>query len=78
MAQIDKIKEKVSNHSKSVTWQEVKKLFKSCGYEERKGKGSRRKFVNKKTKSIISLHEPHPQKELKQYAVKEIKEHLNL
>jgi hypothetical protein len=46
------------------------------GYEELKGGGSRRKFINVRTKISISLHEPHPKPILKMYAIELIIEHL--
>jgi predicted RNA binding protein YcfA (HicA-like mRNA interferase family) len=50
------------------------------GYEQMpKGKtgGSRRKFVHENGQ-IISLHEPHPQKIVKHYVIRQIIEQLNL
>ncbi|MCG8319934.1 MAG: type II toxin-antitoxin system HicA family toxin [Cytophagales bacterium] len=51
------------------------------GYEEIKSKGktggSRRKFKNTSNR-IISIHEPHPEKTIKRYLIKQIIEHLNL
>ena len=37
--------------------------------------GSRRKFVEA-DKNIITLHKPHPGKILKEYALKQVVEHL--
>lgn len=42
------------------------------GYKMLPNKGSRRKFVHAVTKHVISLHEPHPQPEVKQYAIKDV------
>ena len=50
--------------------------MRKCGYDEITGSGSRRKFVNKSTGAILSLHAPHPSPILKRYAVKEVLEHL--
>lgn len=46
------------------------------GYREIKGSGSRRKFINNKTKVTVSLHRPHPKPILKMYAIDIIIEHL--
>lgn len=78
---VEKLIAKLKSKPKDFTWDELKKVLAHYGYEEikKKGKtgGSRRKFVNKK-KEIISLHEPHPEKTIKPYVVKQIIEHLNL
>jgi hypothetical protein len=42
----------------------------------KKGNGSRRKFIHNETLDIINLHEPHPQKVLKPYALKQVVEKL--
>jgi hypothetical protein len=45
------------------------------GYTEIKGGGSRRKFYHAQTKSVVSLHEPHPRPVLKTYALEIIIDH---
>lgn len=57
-------------------WTELQALLKIFGYHELKNNGSRRKFYNEKRKSIINLHEPHPRKILKAYALKEVHQKL--
>jgi predicted RNA binding protein YcfA (HicA-like mRNA interferase family) len=61
-----------------VKWDELKAILKHLGYEMLNNKGSRRKFVHNKTKEIISLHEPHPQPEVKVYAIKQVVEQLKM
>jgi len=72
---------KLKSKPNDFTWNELKKVLAFYGYEEitRRGKsgGSRRKFVNS-SKDIINLHEPHPDKTIKTYVIKQIIEHLNL
>lgn len=46
------------------------------GYDELKGSGSKRKFFNKTSRVVISLHEPHPKPSLKSYAIDIVLEHL--
>ncbi|SDU26357.1 type II toxin-antitoxin system HicA family toxin [Stappia sp. ES.058] len=46
------------------------------GYELHMENGSRRRFVHRDTKHIVRLHEPHPQKEMKAYMVKLVREQL--
>ena len=81
MGKIDKLIAKLKSKPKDFTWDELKKVLSHYGYTEikKKGKtgGARRKFVNNK-KDIISLHEPHPERIIKTYVVKQIIEHLNL
>jgi predicted RNA binding protein YcfA (HicA-like mRNA interferase family) len=60
------------------TWDELGTILTSFGYREMKtGKtgGSRRQFVDA-DKNIITLHKPHPGKILKEYALKQVVEHL--
>ncbi len=59
-------------------WDELVKVLKYFGYDELKRGmtgGSRRRFGDK-DKNIITLHEPHPQKVLKRYAIKEVIQQL--
>ena len=81
MGKVEKLVKKLKSKPTDFTWDELKKVLAHFGYNEvkKKGKtgGSRRKFVNDKL-AIISLHEPHPEKTIKTYVVKQIIEHLNL
>lgn len=81
MSKIDKLIKKLKSNPRDFTWDELKKVLAHFGFAEikKKGKtgGSRRKFINDK-QDIISLHEPHPEKIIKAYVIKQIIEHLNL
>ena len=81
MSKIEKLIIKLKSNPKDFTWDELIKVLSHYGYHEikKKGKsgGSRRKFINVQA-SIISLHEPHPEKIIKTYVIKQISEHLNL
>lgn len=57
-------------------WDDLKSLLKSLGYDLHNGSGSRRRFVNRVTKAIISLHEPHPSPNVDKGAVVDVAEHL--
>lgn len=48
------------------------------GYTLLSNKGSRRKFVFPGIQEVISLHEPNPQPEVMQYAIRQVVEHLKL
>ncbi len=63
---------------KDYTWEELIKVLGIFGYVEIKhGKtgGSRRKFADEK-RNVISLHKPHPGNIVKEYAIKQVIEHL--
>ncbi|MEA3535028.1 type II toxin-antitoxin system HicA family toxin [Rhizobium sp. CC-YZS058] len=52
-------------------------LLRGLGYDELStGGGSRRKFVHSVTNHIIRLHEPHPDKDVKAYVVRQIRDSL--
>lgn len=57
-------------------WGEAAAVLGYYGYEITKGSGSRRKFIHTKTRQLIILHEPHPKKVLKLYALEIIIEAL--
>lgn len=58
------------------TWSELEIIMLKLGYREKKGSGSRRKFIHDKTKVAVSLHKPHPKPVMKMYAIDIIIEHL--
>lgn len=75
MSKINKLKKKFLNINSVITFDEVVQLLKALGYEsDNKGKtsGSRISFFRKTDNSVIMLHKPHPNNELKKYAKKEL------
>jgi len=70
MSRQEKLLERLQSRPSDFEWSEVVSLLKKLGYELLHGSGSSRKFVNREKKSIIMLHEPHPQTVLKDYALK--------
>jgi len=60
--------------SKGVKWRAVASLIKGLGGEIKYGDGSRVR-IDLKGESV-NIHSPHPQKELKQYAVRLVRELL--
>ncbi|RPI76599.1 MAG: type II toxin-antitoxin system HicA family toxin [Desulfobacteraceae bacterium] len=79
MSKEKKLLRRFLSRPKDFTYNELRKLLFSLGYEEaRKGKtsGSRVAFVNKQTNHIVRLHKPHPGNELKMYQIDLIKEEL--
>lgn len=57
-----------------ITWDEVKSVFKALGGKVREGEGSRVQIIL--NTRVLRLHRPHPQKELKKYAVEAIRDFL--
>ncbi len=53
------------------SWDDVVTLMKLCGFEELRNTGSRRKFVHRNGVKVI-LHEPHPERVIKRYMIREI------
>ncbi len=77
MTKTEKLIERLRQRPKDFTWNELKKVLSYYGYEERSGKGSRRKFINREGQ-IISLHEPHPKPILKKYMIELVIKQLGL
>jgi hypothetical protein len=57
-----------------VTWAEVESLLRARGAMFREGPGSQ--IRTSLGQSILSIHKPHPQKELKKYAVERVRDFL--
>ena len=78
MTKLEKIIAKVSAKPTPTTvkWVELKTLLEPLGYELLQNSGSRRKFVHALAKDIISLHEPHPQPEVKAYVIRQVVDQL--
>ena len=70
MSKVTKILEKLLDPRTTLTFQELEYVLGKLGYLERKtGKtsGSRRAYINQRTKHIIRIHKPHPGNEIKKY-----------
>ncbi|MEI7901151.1 MAG: type II toxin-antitoxin system HicA family toxin [bacterium] len=58
---------------KDFTWDELVTLLKGKGFEPLTSSGgSARKFYHHERGTLIRLHEPHPQRTLKTYMIKEV------
>jgi hypothetical protein len=55
LSRIEKLIEKLKQKPNDFTWSELQRVLRHFGYAEIKGKGSRRKFVNR-SGAIISIH----------------------
>jgi predicted RNA binding protein YcfA (HicA-like mRNA interferase family) len=62
----------------NIKWSDLVGALEDLGYTLLSNKGSRRKFIFPGTQEVISLHEPHPQPEVKQYAIRQVVDHLKL
>jgi hypothetical protein len=69
MTQKQKLIDRLKGKPKNFTWDECTSLLRHLNYCVLKGPGSSRKFYNKETGHIITMHEPHPKKILKSYQV---------
>jgi predicted RNA binding protein YcfA (HicA-like mRNA interferase family) len=75
MAAIRKLIERLKTIPADLTWDELVRVLSSFGYVEKKGKGSSRKFRGDGLPAI-NLHEPHPAKIVKRYALRYVLETL--
>jgi predicted RNA binding protein YcfA (HicA-like mRNA interferase family) len=76
MSKFQKALDRLKSKPRDFTWRELQTIMSHFGYQELRGGGSRRKFMNPKTRISVSLHEPHPKPILKMYVVELIIEHL--
>ncbi len=74
MSKAEKLIDKFRNASGTFPWKDLVAMLKLLGFESQEGSGSRIKFI--RGRLVISLHKPHPQNEVKSYAVKQVKETL--
>ncbi|MEL1134728.1 type II toxin-antitoxin system HicA family toxin [Desulfitobacterium sp. THU1] len=73
MGKKEKLIERLKNQPKDFSFDEMQSALESLGFElSNKGKtsGSRMKFL--KDNIVISLHKPHPRKELLEYQIKQV------
>lgn len=75
MGAAEKLLERFRSVPADLSWDELKRVLTQFGYLEQKGKRSRRKFKADNRPTLI-LHEPHPGKIVKRYAVRYVKETL--
>ena len=78
MSKKEKLIQKLKAQSKSFSYEDAKVLLEYLNFlENNKGKtsGSRVMFSTQ-THGNIMLHKPHPQKELKSYQIKQLKDFL--
>ena len=60
--------------SGTISWTDIESLLMSAGARMREGSGSRVRFIHGTQKA--TFHRPHPNKEAKEYQVKDVREFL--
>ena len=77
MGKLEKAKLRLKNEPTDYTFKEAKSLLISLGFEEyTKGKTSGSRVLFAKDDKKIMLHKPHPDKEMKMYAIRQLRETL--
>lgn len=79
MSKTEKLLQHFLSKPKDFTFEELRNLLKSLGYEEAKtGKtsGSRVAFYNAEIDDMIKFHKPHPSQIIKQCYLKDIERQL--
>jgi len=78
MGRKEKLLARLQERPKDFKWEELKNVLESLGYIQRKpGKtgGSRRRFVHPAAPAI-TLHKPHPDRNVKMYVINDVLEFL--
>lgn len=79
MGKLEKAKIRLKSEPTDYTFKEAKGLLISLGFEEfNKGKTSGSRVIFIRGNDKILLHKPHPGNEMKSYAVRQLKEHLEM
>lgn len=76
MGKSEKLLEKLGNAKNTFPYRDLVVLLSQLGYEKQEMAGSRVRFFNAVTESLILLHRPHPENEIKGGALKAVKQML--
>ena len=71
MTKLDKLITEFQGAKGEFKWNDLVSLLNGMGFDLIEGSGSRVRFTNGEV--TIHLHKPHPQKEVKAYAIKQVK-----
>ena len=74
MSKKDKLMQKFLNTKRNLFWSDLVAVLIILGFRKIEAEGSRVDFV--KGNLVINLHKPHPSKEVKTYALKQMKDKL--
>lgn len=69
MSKQQKIVARLLSRPRDFEWRELKLVMVAFGYELKTTGGSGRKFIHRKTRAALFMHEPHPSRVLKAYQV---------
>jgi len=72
MSRKEELLDRFKSKPRDFRWDEFVSLMGHLGYQEQTGSGSRRKFINRSTGHVISMHKPHPSEILKSYQIKQV------
>lgn len=78
MSRKTKLIERILALPRDFTWDEGCALMKACGFQLVNRRGSMRMFVHLETRLKVGVHEPHPEKTLKRYALEALIDGLRI
>lgn len=76
MVQSEKLLEKLRNARNTFPYKDLVVLLNQLGYEKQEMAGSRIRFYHTQIQSMILLHRPHPENEIKGGALRAVKQTL--
>ncbi len=76
MSKFQKLLLKLKLSKNTFPWKDTVILLEQLNYIKKEMAGSRVRFYNKETDSMILLHKPHPENEIKGGALKSLKQTL--
>lgn len=76
MSKKDKLISKFLSAKRNFLWSDLVAVLTYLGFTKFEAEGSRVDFI--KGDLVINLHKPHPAKEVKAYALKQVKDSLKL
>lgn len=71
MSKFEKAIDRLKSEPKDFKWSELRTVLKRFGFKEIQGDGSRVKFHDKEKDLLCKFHKPHPDPNMKLYAVRE-------
>jgi predicted RNA binding protein YcfA (HicA-like mRNA interferase family) len=76
MGKSEKLLAKLDGAKNTFAWKDLVILLSQLGYDKQEMAGSRVRFYNASIGSLILLHRPHPENEIKGGALKAVKQTL--
>lgn len=72
MGKQEKLLDRLFTIPADFTWSELTSLLTGLGFQEKQGSGSRVKFFHPESRTVISLHKPHPNNEIGRNTARDI------